>query len=161
MDSGVATTTEPSTETAEASSSETGTRDNPIPLGQQAQVGNWKIKVISATLDAALGSEEVYEPLPATDQYVLVELSATYAGEESGMFSVEMMYKYVGSEGNTFGWIPTMLDGDITDEGEVFAPASVSGHLIFQVASDQVAGGTLMLDEAFSTGGARTFFAVE
>ena len=157
---GAAGEAEDTTESS-AAGSDLGTRENPIPLGQEAQVGDWKITVTGATLDASdLATDATYEPLEAGSQVVLIDLAATYIGEESGAIMMDMTYKFVGSGGNTYEWLPVGLDGDITDEGEVFPGASVSGYLSFAVASDQVSGGTLSLEE-FSFEGERVFFAVE
>lgn len=151
---------EDATESAPAGSGP-GTRETPIPLGQEAQIGDWKITVTGATLDASdRTTDATYEPLEAGSQVVLVDVAATYVGEESGTIMMDMAYKFVGSGGNTYEWIPIALDGDVTDEGEVFPGASVSGYLSFAVASDQVSGGTLSLEE-FSFEGERVFFAVE
>jgi hypothetical protein len=49
----------------------------------------------------------------------------------------------------------------ITDEGEAFPGDTITGNLVFEVASDQVPGGTLRLKEAFSYDKACVFFAVE
>ena len=60
-----------------------GQRENPIPLGQEAQVGDWKITVTGATLDASgRATDATYEPLEAGSQVVLVDLTATYIGED-------------------------------------------------------------------------------
>jgi opacity protein-like surface antigen len=154
-------TTAGETDPTAAQSGDLGTRENPIPLGQEAQVGDWKVTVTGATLDATdQFTDSTYEPLDAGSQIVLIDLTATYVGEDSGTFMMDMIYDFVGSGGNTYDWLPMSVDPDITDEGEVFPDASVSGLLSFVVASDQVSGGTLSLEE-FSFDGERVFFAVE
>lgn len=143
---------------------ELGSRRNPIPLGQEAQVGDWTVKVLGATLDATqaiLDENQFNDPPEAGYQYVLVNLEATYDGTESATFWVEMSYTFVGSGGNTYESGMAVAPDPITDEGEVFPGASVSGNLVFAVASDQVSGGTLSLEQAFSFEETRVFFALE
>jgi hypothetical protein len=137
---------------------------------QMSRFFRWLIVVTAALVIAALaGGHWFYQDLnrratrAAEDQLQSIaqlKVQPMYTGEESGMFLMDMRYDYVGSGGNTFDWVPTNLPADITDEGQVFAPASVSGHLVFAVASDQVSGGVLMLEE-LSWDSEPVFFAVE
>jgi hypothetical protein len=143
---------------------ELGTRRNPIPLGQEAQVGDWKIKVVDAVLDATkmVADANMFNKAPEPgNQYVLVTIEATYIGEESSTFWVEMMYHLVGSKGNTFDSGMVVVPDSILDEGEVFSGGTISGNLVFIAESAQVRGGTLMLEEFVNFGQSRVFFAIE
>lgn len=163
------TTTEPTTTTTEATTTTTaaadvGTRENPIPLGQEAQIGDWKVKVTGATPNAnqaIADANQFNDPPAAGQQYVLVEVAGTYTGQTSGTFWADISYKYVGSGGNTYDQGFAVAPNPISDAGEVFPDASVSGNLVFAVDSDQVSGGTLALEESFSFDETRLFFAVE
>jgi hypothetical protein len=141
-----------------------GTREKPLPLGQEAQIGDWKVKVVSANLNATsqITSDDWSDPPQAGNQYVLVDLEATYTGSESASFWADMSYNFVGSGGNTFGAPEGFASSPhpISDAGEAFAGASITGDVLFEVASDQVAGGVLMIEE-FTFEGARVFFAVK
>lgn len=147
-----------------AASGELGTRENPIPLGEEAQVGSWKVKVVGATLDATeevLGYNEFNEEPEPGKQYVLIEAEATRTGEEAAAFWVDMSYVFVGSGGNTFDAGYADVPDSLSDSGEAYPGASISGSLVFQVASDQVAGGTLRMEESFSFEDTETFFAID
>lgn len=133
-------------------------------MGQEAQVGDWKVRVVSAALDATgavLDANMFNKPPEPGSQYVLVGIEATYVGEESSTFWVDMSYTFLGGQGESFGAGVAVAPDSILDEGEVFADGAVAGNLVFVVTSDQVACGTVTLEEAFSLEKTRVFFAVE
>ncbi|MBN1630220.1 MAG: hypothetical protein JW990_10680 [Thermoleophilia bacterium] len=141
-----------------------GTRRDPIPLGQDTQVGDWKVRVVDAELDATqrvLDENMFNDPPDSESQYVLVTLEAMYVGQESSTFWIDMMYSFVGDEGDAFGVASTVAPDSITNDGEVTKGEIISGNLVFLVATKQASGGTLMLEETFSWDGKRVFFAVE
>jgi hypothetical protein len=142
----------------------TGTRRDPIPLGQEAQVGDWKVKVVGVTLDAtrAVLDENMFNnPPDSGSEYVLVSIEASYVGQESSTFWIDMLYSFVGSDGKVFGLAAAVAPDSITNAGEASSGGSISGNLVFMVASDQIPGGTLMLEEAFAWEQGRVFFAVD
>jgi hypothetical protein len=142
---------------------ELGTRRNPIPLGQEAQVGDWTVKVPGAVLDATqtvLDENMFNDPPESGSQYVLVTIEATYNGQESSTFWVEMTYSFVGGKGNTFDSGMAVAPDSILDEGETFPGGTISGNLVFVVESAQLAGGTVMIEESFTFDETRLFFAV-
>jgi hypothetical protein len=141
-----------------------GTRRDPIPLGQKALVGDWEVLVSDATLDAtqAILDENMFnDPPDAESQYVLLTLEATYRGLDPSTFWIDMLYYFVGDEGDTFGMAEAVTPDSITNDGETAKGGSISGNVCFLVASKQVSGGTLMLEEAFAWEEGRVFFAVE
>lgn len=152
------------TSTGNATIGELGERRNPIPIGREAQVAYWKVKVVDATLDATqivLDENMFNDPPEDGSQYVLVSLEATYTGQDSSTFWIDMRYSFVGGKGNTVGAEIAVAPDSITDEGEAFTGAAITGNLLFEVASDQVSGGTLLIEEAFGFDKTRVFFAVE
>lgn len=95
-------------------------------------------------------------------QYVLVEVAGTYVGEGSSSLWWDMMYDYVGSKGNTFGEAIVVAPDDLANKGEAFWGATVSGNLVFEVASNQVQGGVLLMEEfSFDSGETKAFFALK
>ncbi len=142
---------------------ELGGRRNPIPLGQEAQVGSWKVEVVGAILNATQDvlDENMFNDSPEPgSQYVLVSIEATYAGEKPSTFWVDMLYGLVGGDGTGFKPSDAVAPDSILDAGEVPAGGSVAGNLLFTVASDQIAGSTLMVEEAFAREDTRVYFAI-
>lgn len=160
--SGQGVTDSTAVETTEAGGP--GSREEPMPLGQAAQIGQWQVKVVSVDPDATglITSDEWSDPPQAGNQYVLVTLEATYTGSESASFWADMTYSFVGSKGNTFGEPKgfAVSPSPIFEAGEAFSGASITGDALFEVASDQVVGGVIMIEE-FTYEGERVFFAIE
>jgi hypothetical protein len=152
------------TTSTEVKIGELGERRNPIPLGQAARMGDWQVKVVDAKLNATqlILDENMFNDPPADgSQYVLVSLEATYVGAESSTFWLDLTYNFVGGGGDRFEAGVTVAPEPITDEDEAFPGDTIAGNLVFEVASDQVPGGTLRLKEAFSYDKTCVFFAVE
>lgn len=142
-----------------------GTRQNPLPIGTTAKIGDWEIKVTEVNLDAdevILATNEFNDPPSDGSRYVLVDLEANYVGDESGDIAWDMLYKFYGSGGNTFDGTDTYAasPNPIYEAGETFPGASVSGDVLYEVPIDQIEGGALII-EALLLDDTRVFFAVE
>ena len=144
-----------------------GTRDNPLPVGTRLEMGDWTLAVTEVTLDATeqvMAENEFNDPPVRGRQFVLFTVDATYEGEDSGMAFVDFSWAVVGSAGNTFGTamedycgvIPDSLDGT----GETYPGGNVSGNVCVSVASDQVDGATIRIEETFSFDDTRAFYAI-
>ena len=153
--------------TADADEEALGTRDNPLPVGTRIEMGDWTLAVTEVTLDAAeqvMAENQFNDPPVEGRQFVLFSVGATYEGEDSGMAFVDFSWAVVGSAGNTFGTamedycgvIPDSLDGT----GETYPGGNVSGNVCVSVASDQVDGATIRIEETFSFDDTRAFYAL-
>lgn len=143
---------------------EPGERRNPIPMNQEARVGDWEVAVVGADLDATqvVLDENVFNGAPGEGRsYVLVSLEATNVGDGSRTFWLDMLCSFIGSKGGSFKTAAVVPPDPIMTQGEAPPGARITGNLVFEVPSDEVAGGTLMLEEAFSLDKSRMFFAVE
>jgi len=152
------------TATSEAPIGEPGERRNPIAVGQEARVGDWKVRVVGVRPNATqivLGENMFNDPPEEGNQYVLVSLEATYVGRDSSTFWVDMLYKFVGSKGTTFDAGTAVAPDAVTDAGETHSGASIAGNVVFEVATDEIHGGTILIQEAFSFDQTRMFFAIE
>ena len=148
---------------AEADEAALGTRDNPLPIGTQIEMGDWTLAVTDVTVDAAeqvMAENQFNDPPEEGHQFVMFNVDATYEGEESGTAWLDFSWAIVGSEGNTFsdrcGVIPDSLD----DTGETFPGGSVSGNVCYSAASDQIEGGTIRIEELISFDDTRAFYAL-
>jgi len=92
---------------------------------------------------------------------VLIKVEATRTGEEAAAFWVDTYYEFIGGGDNTFEVGYADIPDPISETGEADPGASISGNLVFEVSSAQVAGGTLRLSEAFSFEDVEVFFAVD
>ncbi|SQD97771.1 MULTISPECIES: hypothetical protein [unclassified Parafrankia] len=144
-----------------------GTRQDPLPVGTSARIGDWDVKLgrtIQNATDQVLAANTFNKPPVAGRQYVMVPLEATYRGPDEGTAWAELGFKFVGSKGNIFylnvddncGALPQPL----IDAGNVYAGASAQGNICKSVPSDQVAGGTWIVFAVDGPDDSETFFRV-
>lgn len=144
-----------------------GTRTNPLPLGTTAKVGDWEVTVKEVNTnanDAIAAANQFNDPPAEGSQYVLVAVDAKYVGAESGTFWVDMSYKFYGSGGNTFdvgGQGMAVSPNPLSDAGETFPDATISGDMVFEVPSDQIEGGAIIMEASFSFDDTRVFFDIK
>ena len=151
------------TPTSKATTGKVGTQENPVPLGKEGTVGNWKIEITSADLDAdaAVKSAPGYQPPDSSSQYVLVKLDATYTGEAPDSFANGLGVQIVASNGDTFDSVDLGLDNSIQNSSALVKDASASGTLVFAVPSDQIDGAMLWLAPSSFQEEKGTFFALK
>lgn len=143
-----------------------GTRDNPLPLGTTAQVGDWEVALtaVNANANEAIAAANTFNEAPKEgSQYVLVTFKGKYVGEDSGTFWADLSYKFYGSGGNTFDGPDSMAasPNPVSDAGETFPGAEVAGDTLFEVPIDQIEGGAIILEELLSMDDTRVFFALK
>lgn len=144
---------------------EAGTRENPVPIGTSRIVGDWNVTVNSVDFDAAevVAAENQFNDPPAEGHvFVMLGVSATYAGTESGTFWIDTSGKILGADGNTFDDTCGVIPDSLTDAGETFNGATIAGNLCYSVEAAQVDDGLFILEESFSLGeDNRAFFALK
>ena len=142
-----------------------GTRGNPAPIGATATIGDWDVTILDVDTDATariLEENQFNDPPADGRSFVMWEVEATYMGTESGTAWIDLDWKIVGSEGNSFG--SGMDDScgvapnDLFNKGETFPGGVVTGNVCIAAETAQLDGGTILVEELF--GGSRTFFAV-
>jgi hypothetical protein len=125
-----------------------GSRENPYPLGTTVSNENWNVTVNSVQLAAteAVLAENIVNPAPDEgDEYILVNVSATYIGNDTGNPAIDLGFGYVTADGvtitglDTFAVAPDALD-TLT---ELYNGGSISGNLVFAVPSATAADGTI------------------
>jgi len=153
---------------AAAETAKVGTRENPAPAGSTATLASYDVSFGATTVNAneAVAAENPYNDPPVEGrQFVLVPVSLTYTGDESGTPWVDLTIKFVGSAGNTYGSGTDDYCGVIStplmDLGEMYNGASANGNECVSVPSAEVEGGTWVVEESFSFDGTKVFFALQ
>ncbi|MFF2087320.1 hypothetical protein ACFVVM_26400 [Nocardia sp. NPDC058176] len=148
--------------------SELGTRNSPVPLGQAQAVGaDWEVTVVGVDTNATskvLAENQFNDPPAEGRQFVIVRAAAKYVGGDTGTPWPDLEFRYYGSSGNTYstyndscGVIPDPL----RDVGELYPGATGTGNQCFAVPADQIAGGAVIVDAGSSyDGSTRQFFAI-
>jgi hypothetical protein len=132
-----------------------GSRGDPIPLQETVAIGDWEVRVLGSIDDATdqvLVENQFNEPPSEGNQFVVVEIEATYVGTDSSMFTLDTTIGAVGNAAvgygseDTCGVIPNELD----DFSEVFPGGVISGNVCWEVPTSDVGGLVMSLEEAFS-----------
>lgn len=120
---------------------EQGTRENPYPLASQISSGDWTVVVNSHTADgsAAVADGGFNEPAPAGSHYEIVNYTATYTGDESGL-AAEVSIAFVTSAGNVVNsYDNIVLLSDSIGMDELYNGASATGSQAFLVPDGETA----------------------
>lgn len=143
-----------------------GTRQNPVPTGTKVEVGpNWRVSVLSVTpnaTDTVLATNQFNESPALGRQFVMTKVQTSYSGAESGTPSISLSMKYLGSDGNSYGYgsddycgvIPTPF----IEIGEQFPGATSEGNVCWSIPSSAISGGTIIIEEMLSATNSRVFF---
>ncbi|MGD8151063.1 hypothetical protein [Ornithinimicrobium sp. Y1694] len=130
-----------------------GGQNNPLGLGDEFEVGDWTVKVNSVEEDATetiLAENQFNEPPSEGNQFMLVNIDATYNGDTSGTAYWDLRPTFVTGTGNTAGGQLSDMcgsyPGNLMYEGEQFPGSTVTGNLCVSFPSDQV-DGAMMITE--------------
>ncbi|MFF2245911.1 hypothetical protein ACFVTM_17220 [Arthrobacter sp. NPDC058130] len=82
-----------------------GTRENPYPIGSVIESKDWRVVINSVTLaatDAVVAANQFNKPPTAGSEYILVNYSATYIGDDAnGQMPAFVSIDYVTADGKT------------------------------------------------------------
>lgn len=157
---------EASTTTTEAHETPTGSIDSPIAVGEVVEIGDWRLRVAGVTADgteAVLAENQFNDPPAEGRQFFLVHLEATYTGDESSDFWIDVSMKPVGPSSVAYesfedgcGVIPNAID----DSGETFKGGSIHGDACWSVTAEDAGALVLIVEETFSLEG-RAFLSLD
>jgi hypothetical protein len=141
-------------------------RDQPIPIGESAKVGDWILTVdsVNPAADELILSENTFnEPPDPGYQFFMVTLSMTYDGAESAQPSSELSFKAVGASNVAYdefspgcGVVPL----DLSLAGEVFTGGTIEGNVCFAVKSEDASSVVMYVEPFFSMDDLRTWFSL-
>lgn len=114
-----------------------GTRSNPVPLGQPAEVGaGWTVLVNSVDLDAndeVAAANQFNEPPAEGKVYVLANVTITYNGSEPSD-AAGVTFEALGAATNTaISQAMAVAPDELSMFTEVFQGGSLSGNVVFEV----------------------------
>ncbi|GAA1144206.1 DUF4190 domain-containing protein [Nesterenkonia lutea] len=139
--------------------SDAGTRDNPLPIGETFESGDWAVTINDVTLNAddeIASANPVNEPAADGASYTLVNATVVYNGEDSEMIMMGTDIAYVTSSGETVStWdnivvAPEPLDGS----QELYNGGTETGNVVVAVPDEgegaiRVRLGLFDTDDAF------------
>ncbi|MEA1903737.1 MAG: hypothetical protein U9N56_09450 [Actinomycetota bacterium] len=152
----------------EESTSGGATADSPdgVSVGQHATVGSWDLVVLSVTPDATadvMAENDFNDPPGEREQFFMVSLEATYVGEESSTFWIDMTLKALGDSNVAYEPFESgcgVIPDDINDAGETFPEGTITGNVCWRINFDDVDSLVMIAEEGFSFEETRTFFAL-
>lgn len=145
--------------TIEGESPVGATADNPVPIGDAANLTTWSVKVIgfTANADAAVAHENIFNEKPrAGYHYLLVTLRTANIGKKSSNPFFDLNWSLIGSDGRQYNSPSVVIPMGLSDSGNVPPGAFAEGNVVFEVA-DKARGLVLYLEDTSSF--ARTTFA--
>jgi len=141
---------------------------NPAPVGQAVVVGDWTIRVVSVTPDAAeqIAAENQFNEPPAPgNQFFMVSLEATYSGGESSTFWVDMSLKAIGASSVAYEGFDAscgVLPNDLDNAGETFPGGTITGNLCWSINAADASTMAMIADPSFSfDDGNRRFLSLD
>jgi hypothetical protein len=144
---------------------EAGSRENPSPIGSVIESDDWRVVINSVTLaasDAVTGANEFNEPPAEGSEYILVNYSATYLGDDSnGQMPALVSVEYVTADGTTinsfdnFIMAPEAMDTTST----LYKDGTATGNVAFEVPSATASQGVLAVRPGML--GDKVFVAVQ
>lgn len=116
--------------------STSGSRDNPNPLGSELVSTDWTVTVTDVDMDATdyLISEDSYleQELGSDMKYILVDLTAIYTGDETGM-SYDVLTDFVSSKGQVYNDVYAYFPDRWGDVSEVYPGGELSGRVAIAI----------------------------
>lgn len=148
-------------EPGEESAGESGSRDDPLQLGETFESGDWAVTINSFTPDAddeVAGENQFNDPAPDGSSYALIHADATYHGDESEMVMMGVDIAYVSASGETINASDThaIAPEELESSAELYNGGTESGNVALAVPDEgdgliRVRLGFMDKDEAFFT----------
>jgi hypothetical protein len=142
-------------------------RDQPIPIGESAKVGDWILTVdsISPAADELILSENTFNAPPDPGyQFFMVTVTLTYDGAESARPSSGLSFNAVGESNvayDTFSPSCGVVPLDLGLADEVFSGGTIEGNVCFPVKSDDAASLVMYVEPFFTMDDSRTWFSLD
>lgn len=125
-----------------------GTRENPSPIGSVVESKDWRVVVNSVTLaatDAVVAANRFNDPPGAGSEYILVNYSATYIGDDAnGQTPAFVSVDYVTADGKTINAFDHhVVAPEAIDSNTLYKGGTATGNVAIQVPSATAGQGVL------------------
>lgn len=155
-------------EQVEEVAAETGTRENPAAAGSTITLTDWTVVLGATNRDASaeVAAENQFNSPPAEGRsFVMVPITATYTGTDTGTAWLSIAANFVGNAGNTYGDgmddYCGVIPGDLTGSGDLYEGATATGNVCVQVPTAEIEGGTWVVENRLSFDGVKAFVALQ
>ena len=139
-------------------------RDNPLPVGSSVESKEWSYKINSIELngtDAVLAANPFNDAPADGQQYILINVTATYTGNDPEGSIPLGTVAYVSADGNTFAAHDSLaVAPDAFDQiTTLYEGASTTGNIAIAVPSEGIENGVLAVSPDMFSG--KSFVAVQ
>ncbi|WP_369067133.1 DUF308 domain-containing protein [Kocuria carniphila] len=130
-------------------STDEGTRENPYPIGSVIENDEWRVVVNSVTpaaTDAVLSENEFNEAPADGSEYMLVNYSTTYLGDNAdGEMPVMVSVEYVTADGTTVNSFDNLVvaPDPIDTTSTLYTDGTATGNAVFEVPAGTADQGVL------------------
>lgn len=142
-----------------------GTRETPYPIGSVIENEEWRVVVNSVTLgatDAVMAANEFNEAPAEGSEYVLVNYSTTYIGDDAdGQTPAFVTLAYVTAEGTTVNSYDSlaMPPEPMDSMSTLYTDGTATGNTVFEVPTATAGEGVLAITPGLL--GDKVFVAVK
>jgi hypothetical protein len=143
-----------------------GTRDNPLPVGEIGTVRDYAVRVIEVipnATDLVMAENQFNEPPAEGNQFFMATVEVAYSGNETGNPAFDLNFQAVGTSNvayttfdNTCGVVPN----DQFTANELFPGGAIQFNVCWAVATEDVDSLVMFVEPAFSFDETPNFFAV-
>ena len=138
---------------------EEGSRDNPAPAGSVIEMSDnsgpiWHVQLGAANLnagDVVAAENQFNPPADAGYQYVLVPVTVTYVGDQSGTPWLDIDIAFVSAAGTTHEETFAVIPNPLNDIAEMYNGATATGNLLVMAPSADIEQGTWAISPLFGT----------
>lgn len=126
-----------------------GTRENPHPIGSVIESDDWRVVINSVTLaatDAVVAANQFNKPPAAGSEYVLVNYSTTYIGDDAdGQMPAFVSVEYVTAEGTTVNKLDNyaVAPEPIDTMSTLYKDGTAKGNMVIEVPTATAGQGVL------------------
>ena len=137
-----------------------GTRSNPAPAGTSVTVkdvaGSPTYTVVIGAVNMDAGAQvaadnQFNEPAKPGTQYIIIPVTFTYIGKETGTPGSDVNVNFVSAAGTTHrsSDVNTVVNNDINSLNELYPGATGSGNVVIEVPSADITKGLLTIGSLF------------
>lgn len=131
------------------SAAKAGTRENPYPIGSVIKSDDWQVVINSVKLaatDAVLAANEFNKPPAKGSEYILVNYSATYVGDDAnGQMPAFVSLEYVTTKGTTVNGLDktAVAPKPIDTTSTLYKGGTATGNMAIEVPTAGAGQGVL------------------
>jgi hypothetical protein len=140
-----------------------GSRNNPVPFGEAAEVGNWRVKVLSTTpnaTDVVLSENRFNDPPEAGHQFYMANIEVTYIGPDSAMIYLALTLRAIGESAVGYNARCGVVPGKLENLQEIFTAGTIRGSVCWQVRTTDVNSLVMYIEPGFSLQRERVFMSL-